>query len=193
MIQVPLRVAFCQHLLISSTNSVLPPSYNSFFCAHFSMLYLLSIRDWVSIYEESAKLLYKEIDYINEAENAIRFKENFQDTPWVKVGQAEPCSLFACLCVVVGPVSLGASLHMVRAARVTQEEGNPRLFLYCSAHIFLRWRGVGLNKNNNKHHHQQQQTNKCNKNTPATTTNTSIRNDCCATTNTFRCRTCTGT
>ena len=42
-------------------------------------------RDWVSIYDESAKLLYKEIDYKHEALNAIRFKENFANIPWVKV------------------------------------------------------------------------------------------------------------
>ena len=42
-------------------------------------------RDWVSIYDESAKLLYKEIDYEAEALNAIRFKDNFANVPWVKV------------------------------------------------------------------------------------------------------------
>lgn len=42
-------------------------------------------RDWSSIYDESAKLLYKEIDYENEAFNAMRFQENFKGTPWIKV------------------------------------------------------------------------------------------------------------
>lgn len=42
-------------------------------------------RDWGSIYDESAKLLYKEIDYENEAVNALRFQENFRDIPWIKV------------------------------------------------------------------------------------------------------------
>ncbi len=41
--------------------------------------------DWVSIYNESAKLLYKEIDYRLEALSAIRFRDNFAGTPWVKV------------------------------------------------------------------------------------------------------------
>jgi predicted unusual protein kinase regulating ubiquinone biosynthesis (AarF/ABC1/UbiB family) len=47
-------------------------------------------RDWLGIYEESAKLLYKEIDYKNEGRNAERFAENFKTQPWIKVRLRAP-------------------------------------------------------------------------------------------------------
>ena len=42
-------------------------------------------RDYVNIYVESEKLLYKEIDDINEANNEDRYSKYFDDTPWVEL------------------------------------------------------------------------------------------------------------
>jgi predicted unusual protein kinase regulating ubiquinone biosynthesis (AarF/ABC1/UbiB family) len=42
-------------------------------------------RDWVGIYKESEAQLYREIDYINESNNAKRFAEDFGAYDWVRV------------------------------------------------------------------------------------------------------------
>ncbi|KAG2633995.1 hypothetical protein PVAP13_2NG297600 [Panicum virgatum] len=42
-------------------------------------------RDWIGIYEECSKILYEEIDYINEGKNADRFRRDFRNVKWVRV------------------------------------------------------------------------------------------------------------
>ncbi|XP_004302218.1 PREDICTED: uncharacterized aarF domain-containing protein kinase At4g31390, chloroplastic [Fragaria vesca subsp. vesca] len=42
-------------------------------------------RDWVAIYDECANVLYQEIDYTKEADNAELFASNFKDMDYVKV------------------------------------------------------------------------------------------------------------
>ena len=42
-------------------------------------------RDWLGIYEECCKILYEEIDYLNEGRNADQFRRNFRDQEWVYV------------------------------------------------------------------------------------------------------------
>mmetsp|Transcript_32714 Transcript_32714/g.98425 ORF Transcript_32714/g.98425 Transcript_32714/m.98425 type:complete len:704 (+) Transcript_32714:207-2318(+) len=42
-------------------------------------------RSYIEVFDESEKLLYEEIDYLNEAKNADRFREDFKNDPKVRV------------------------------------------------------------------------------------------------------------
>lgn len=42
-------------------------------------------RDWVAIFDETARVLYDEVDYRNEAKNAEEFRNQFMGSDWIKV------------------------------------------------------------------------------------------------------------
>jgi predicted unusual protein kinase regulating ubiquinone biosynthesis (AarF/ABC1/UbiB family) len=42
-------------------------------------------RDWMGIYAECCKILWEEIEYLNEGRNADLFRRNFRDEDWVNV------------------------------------------------------------------------------------------------------------
>eukprot|EP00238_Polyblepharides_amylifera_P006966 CAMPEP_0196574902 /NCGR_PEP_ID=MMETSP1081-20130531/4506_1 /TAXON_ID=36882 /ORGANISM="Pyramimonas amylifera, Strain CCMP720" /LENGTH=729 /DNA_ID=CAMNT_0041893047 /DNA_START=269 /DNA_END=2458 /DNA_ORIENTATION=+ len=91
-------------------------------------------REWGAIYDQSALLLYKEIDYFNEAANAKRFQADFQDYEWVKV----PKVMYEVSTPRVLTMEYVESFKLTDLAQVDRYKLDRKLLAKRSAEAFLR-------------------------------------------------------
>ncbi|KAG0461661.1 hypothetical protein HPP92_021958 [Vanilla planifolia] len=70
---------------VSSTRSDLFQEFVDFSKLQQSETFGGPTRDWIGIYDECSRILYEEIDYINEGRNADMFRRDFRNVKWVRV------------------------------------------------------------------------------------------------------------
>ncbi|CAM9816236.1 unnamed protein product, partial [Hapterophycus canaliculatus] len=104
-------------------------------------------RDWGAIFRESSRVLYEEVDYTREGQNAERFSENFKGTEWIKapsINWSRSSSKVLCMEYVEGikindveaieKAGVNRSLLATRTAECYLEQLIRHGFFHCDPH-----------------------------------------------------------
>ena len=80
-------------------------------------------RDWVAIFDETARCLYDEVDYMNEAKNAKDFAAQFAGTDWIKVPRVyEQYTAKRTMCMEYAPATKINDLDALQKMGVDPED-----------------------------------------------------------------------